>query len=82
MTPKKKKSPGFNSKCITVAGSDDYAGHIVIARALNEIYAVLSNDVTKKKMYACTPDIISMVDPKTGKIVSQHTLAVLNFACT
>ena len=30
----------------------------------NEIYVALSHD--EKKMYGCTPDIITMVDPKTG----------------
>ena len=68
-TPKKKKGQaGFNYTHITIAGHNNYAGNIVIARAQNEIYAVLNNDLTNKKMYACAPDIISMVDPITGKL--------------
>ena len=58
--------PGFNCVGIIIAGIDEYAGHIVVARAQNEIYAALSNDDKNVKMYACAPDIISMVDPITG----------------
>ena len=62
----KKGSAGFNSTKITISGNDSYAGAIVIARALNEIYAALSKD--NQIMYACTPDVISMVDTTTGEI--------------
>ena len=40
---------------------------MVTVRAQNEIYAALSKK--GDKMYACTPDVISMVDPKTGEII-------------
>ena len=38
----------------------------MVARAQNEIYAALNNDDKNAKMYGCTPDSISMVDPTTG----------------
>ena len=41
----------------------------MVARAQNEIYAVLSNDDKDMKMYACTPDSISMVDPTMGMTI-------------
>ena len=62
----KNKEPGFHSVYIKIAGIDKYAGHIVVARAQNEIYAALNNDDKNAKMYGCTPDSISMVDPTTG----------------
>ena len=55
---------------IIIAGVDKYAGHIVVARAQNEVYAALSNSDKSVKMYACAPDIISMVDPITGMIIA------------
>lgn len=56
---------------IKIAGIDNYAGHIVVARAQNEIYAALNNDEKNAKMYACTPDIISMVNPTTGMKITE-----------
>ena len=47
----------------------------MVARALNEMYAVLSRN--NDEMYACAPDTISMVDPQTG---NHRTLDLLVFA--
>jgi hypothetical protein len=53
----------------------------VVARAQNEVYAALNNDDKNVKMYACTPDSISMVDPTTG-IVLRIVLASTNCGLT
>lgn len=42
----------------------------MVARAQNEVYAALNNDDKNVKMYACTPDSISMVDPTTGIVLA------------
>ena len=47
----------------------------MVARAQNEIYAALNNDDKNMKMYACTPDSISMVDPTTGMKMGSHVHA-------
>ena len=72
----KSKQPGFNSVMINIAGIDKYAGYIVVARAQNEIYAVLSDDDRDVKMYACTPDSISMVDPTTGMTITVSMISL------
>ena len=74
---------GFSTLETVVEGLDGYSGHQLRVLAKNENYiAQRIHNGALKEVLACTPDLISIIDSNTGKImivyVNFRTIIVLS----
>ena len=69
---------GFDSLYAIVEGLDIYRGHKVKVLAKNENYLVryMEGGTTDGAVMACTPDLISLVNPKTGIKLYVYTYCI------